>query len=1136
MNNCDGTKEKETFTSKNINIELATANPLFNKDSHLPAYLQCHLTEEEQCHLKYRQDVIQDIAKNNNDVKCITISFKRKKNVIGLTLITVVCWIVFLLFSISNSSNGAHNHTFTSSGFITQSPIAYMFASFQFTFVLFLFLNRYFEAVNADKKETIKFKIIMFACFIFSTLLIALIAQFDIKMWSNEKTKRSFEVGQQQVNNIGACVLVDVATFRNFKSNVLKGGKLQPPFTMHTFSQNMSLATIDAVVYNIEKFVLTLINSRNDARGINCNQLVANVISFSLFQVCDNSCNPVNRFCEKRVCDDLIATCFSSDRSYSDEEKKLLSKRYENIDFNSDSPYYKLLISALKSDAVAEWELEIILKTFMKGLEDFRGFYNSYCANDSDQHKLELKEGNACLNAKNYTIYDNPAYGNCRENHLKKLQSQKRAINSNDEDKTLQCTKSCFYISLMTICNVIELFIILYHFVAIKQSNSRKKVYDECAMTLSGRLRVFVSGFIPILIGVVLYQYGYVIESSSQWSGSSVYIVIVSHIISSTGFYQGVSCLLSGITGLSIVQFDGYHDTNSQIQSTENGSRRNIKRVLSIFESFKRKYELLFDFEIGVYFFEKMIILEIVEITMQYLSLEEICISVNPNKEYIQMAFALLLLNAFASPLLMNFRHFLKQRNARYIVFVFDSVIDALYLFNNTYRGGEDISEAEISIFINVALWYPAISIIDKMRDVRIAMAIRSQEKEFKTRIITPLEKIDSKRKIVIEKILLITIFVAGVTGMTIHIVTHADVTNRCRNELTPALYDNSYPIKLYSKGLYSPDCGYRWIERIDANETNIDYIPSIISKCTNLKHLSLASNILKTLPCRLLEMQYIEHVYLSGNPVATKLDLNDCKLNVNTFPTPGFVCKHMHATLKLLKFSNQSIRKLDRCIGNLLHLHTIDASNNKLLENGIPPTILNLQKLNRFNIDGNHKLLQSFSWKNGNISSSKTQKMVRFLVQHFSSSLKILNLDHNFINKEDVIYDILDNMTLLEHLSVANNKFYEIKEQVRFFNASNNKWSNLKSIDLSSNPIAYVSLEFCMFFEVHNTKINISNNRVVGVNWKKVSFAILNSQKYAGIQPFPMYIFQQFTRMSVSGNFLFVLFDYEPNTYLPTI
>ena len=69
------------------------------------------------------------IQKNNHSAKC-TFSLTKQRNILFVSFVLLLLWIIFLILSITSLKT-----------FIESSPIAYMFISFQFAFVLSILIE-----------------------------------------------------------------------------------------------------------------------------------------------------------------------------------------------------------------------------------------------------------------------------------------------------------------------------------------------------------------------------------------------------------------------------------------------------------------------------------------------------------------------------------------------------------------------------------------------------------------------------------------------------------------------------------------------------------------------------------------------------------------------------------------------------------------------------------------------------------------------------------------------------------------------------------------------------------------------------------------------------------------------------------
>jgi hypothetical protein len=260
---------------------------------------------------------------------------------------------------------------------------------------------------------------------------------------------------------------------------------------------------------------------------------------------------------------------------------------------------------------------------------------------------------------------------------------------------------------------------------------------------------------------------------------------------------------------------------------------------------------------------KKIFLFEIFEMVLQYIAFSELCTSANLT--YIIMSYTLLVLNVVISPTILLCKN--KDEDAskgklKYAIYVFDSTLDALYLFTNIYRGGDKDARPEPNFFVNLALWYPSYAIILKMRAVRRTITVK-QENRFDTRVFrdisTSITEKTTKanggklRKHVVEKFILLFVLIAGIILMGIHIGNFVVKYNYCKYEITAKLWESSSPIKMYSYGLWNINCGYHLIQNITANNKKINYIPKVIKQCTQLKYLSLRDNNIAKITLRII-------------------------------------------------------------------------------------------------------------------------------------------------------------------------------------------------------------------------------------------------------------------------------------------
>ena len=115
--------------------------------------------------------------------------------------------------------------------------------------------------------------------------------------------------------------------------------------------------------------------------------------------------------------------------------------------------------------------------------------------------------------------------------------------------------------------------------------------------------------------------------------------------------------LLNGILGLAVIRVTVGHRA-SERQSVSDMSKK-------IFQL----YQNLFSLKYGKYFFQKLFVLEIGEMILQYLSFQELCHKAN--LQYMVMVFVLITLNVTISPLLMVCRDKFEKKKKRKVRHLF---------------------------------------------------------------------------------------------------------------------------------------------------------------------------------------------------------------------------------------------------------------------------------------------------------------------------------------------------------------------------------------------------------------------------------------------------------------------------------
>lgn len=103
------------------------------------------------------------------------------------------------------------------------------------------------------------------------------------------------------------------------------------PYAIQSFSKNISIEQIDSIFYNVEAFVLTLVDKAGDQRMLPCNALISNMIAAKLFKLCDTSCAGVQELCIQASCDSIMTQCFGEDETFSDKEQQAFVDSYGSL-------------------------------------------------------------------------------------------------------------------------------------------------------------------------------------------------------------------------------------------------------------------------------------------------------------------------------------------------------------------------------------------------------------------------------------------------------------------------------------------------------------------------------------------------------------------------------------------------------------------------------------------------------------------------------------------------------------------------------------------------------------------------------------------------------------------------------------
>ncbi len=1062
----------------------------------------------------YKQSSKTLIERNNNNAKC-TLSFKKTRSLLLLSLLFIILWIVFLVSSIRSLKI-----------FVEASPLAYMFISFQFVLIPCIFFERYFMVFDI---RAAYFKSRITSPFFICILIVCIVYGFDLEPWHNNSNEHTNSKDIINVPNLGFCQVIDQVTLKTLKGSLLR--KEEPPVAISPVFGNISVAVLDEIYYLAEN-LLDAYTTDNA-----CATYTRPFIYSRLFRKCGINCQTITEYCAN-TCNDILSSCIENYHENmnldGNEEFEDMMKTLQAPPSNTVVTTVTGLIVSQMGSTATENDVRAVLKETVNSLKTLHTYLKHYTdpnirrCSSSNQSFSTINPA-PCLNIKNYSILGDDQSGACSKVNLTKSVLPPQQENMQISVMPPKCEKNCFYIVLCAVAVSISAILAIYvSYNNVMTTRFRQHTFVECAITLTERGKALCAGLIPIFVSTVMYQHGLSVEKHFQ---NDAFTPIMSYLMGCIGYYQGALSLLPCFTGFSIVQLD--NDYHVKVSKSKKSKTPLFLRTLY------RWYISLFSFTRGRYIYEKIFLYEIVEIVLQYNAFVELCKSANIT--YIVMSYTLLLLNVLVSPTIMlcKKKNEVTHKSAlKYVIYVFDSTLDALYLFTNIYRGGDANSKPKLEFTVNAALWYPSLSIIKKMRVIRRTIT-KTSETKYSTRTLRfrhhdilhhAKSAISKECKHRVETFVLLSVLSIGAILLGSNVINFLVKYMSCRNEFTIDLWEGASPIKMYSYGLWNITCGYHLIKSITADNKHINYIPKIINKCTKLERLSLSDNNLTALPCELLEMTNIKYANLNGNPVASKLEIrpHDCKLKGKIFPTENFVCKHMHQTLKHIIFPNQNITKVSRCIHKFEHLESLILPHNQLAANGIPSTILDLSNVTLaklvLDVRGNTKINKDFSWQDESINNkqdkndlTRLEKMTSFLIKHFPD-LRSLNLAGNSIREETVMYQLLDNMPMLKLINMSMNDLYEIdKERKRFYTPfSSSIWSKLQVIDLASNPLKKLSLDFCLFIEMRGISLNIKKNTINLVSWgykNDTEFSLYNSKHYSLM---PMTIMKQLYSLKV--------------------
>ena len=617
----------------------------------------------------------------------------------------------------------------------------------------------------------------------------------------------------------------------------------------------------------------------------------------------------------------------------------------------------------------------------------------------------------------------------------------------------------------------------------------------DAKMKTSAKTKIHRTAFISCLVGFCLFFHGqrqeqFFRESNRRNNFTQLPYIALFYCLAMVGFYSSFVQFTTAWKGLQIVR--------------ERSSLETKSRVVQWFSRAQGIYNYFFSVRKGIWFIPKAILWEFIEIVVQIQSLDSL--SPEANTLYIGLGFSLLSLNLIFSPLLFLCRH--KIVNSQYAIVTLDSTLDLLFLFNNLFRGGEQIQNVEENFFVNMALIYPSISILLRTRSMSRAIMFKDSTKntdidksikEFthsvaQNIVSRRIGKAPRQRFKECERGVYILTMISGLCFLSLGMGRFIQKSSECSSELTPELWSHAEPKRMFPNGIFAPpECGYGKIKTIVAEKMGITTIPRVIGKCTHLRTLRISKNQITQLPCELFSLVHLRDARIDNNPVAKVLNVSHCSFPNASFP-PKFICEFMSSNLEVVYAEHSDTQTINTCIGKFLLLQHLSVRHNDIQSTGISKTILTLKKLKYIDIR-NNRVAHNLSFRSQNVKDEDARGLVRILNTSFSSSLIDLDLSQNFIAGGHLLVQILDLCPNLKTLNISSNEVkILIDDDLNNWNpkAYLGRWPSLHWIDISSNPIQKITPSIAGYFQHRSNdgcKVLLHGNMVTFVNWYRSNF-----------------------------------------------
>jgi hypothetical protein len=721
--------------------------------------------------------------------------------------------------------------------------------------------------------------------------------------------------------------------------------------------------------------------------------------------------------------------------------------------------------------------------------------------------------------------------------------SKNREIGETKQEPTVTAVHVAVYLIAVLFASFLRLLIRSHevHAGSTKGRNRKSRMSRQSVgvrrvtylpITTREKLGLAVCGGLSLLLGAVMFWFSARKERlvADKFEARSEYWWIYCHcflgIVSSYFAILQFSSILRGVTFLM-----GRSERQSVNRNSSSGLLIGNNSVVFRVQKF---YMDNFGLRRGKFFFQKTFIMELIEIIIQFIGFTEFLSTAN--LLYTTFALVVMLANVVVSPLLILLRHRCSRNYGKFMVYIVDSVLDLNYLFITLWRGGEPLKGRKTTWFVNLLTLFPVVSILMRVASIMQNILQKSQ-KEAQARqsnLVRHLSRQVSKKRhsskvlqaltrgeALFETITSWLIILVGTALICWTSIRLAITYDKCSGELGVLLWQNAFPKKMTLGGFSGEfSCGYENILEIKVHGLPIASIPEDIGKCVNLERLELTGNGLTALPTGLLLLQSLKRVDLSGNPVESKLILNDRNVNneddEHSFPT-AFICQHMRHSLIFLNASNCNIKKLTPCIGGFDKLEYLGLSHNEISSTGIPREILALDWKNSFALDvrGN-PAERSIVWRgrraNGKQVNAEFSRCdtfencdaLLFLKKNFPAVSR-LDLSVNDLSQGTVVVEILNKFENLKYLNLSYNKFQTMfRARVEADDEKNDyasKWGKLEVIDLRDNGISTFDSEFSDFIETRNHNLT---TRLTGNQQRLVVY------RYVPITKFPFTILRE--------------------------